>query len=84
MEPAGPYNIEMGYREPVALEAAQFQILALRRMTDGANLALALAASERSREMLRQALREVMPEASEQEVHARFLERMALCHKRIS
>ena len=31
-----------------------------------------------------QALREVMPEAPEQEVHARFLERMALCHKRIS
>ena len=84
MEPAGPYNGEMGYREPVALEAAQFQILALRRMTEGAKLSAALAASERSREMLRQALRAVMPGASEAELHARFLERMALCHKRTS
>ncbi|MEN3942341.1 hypothetical protein WJU23_13665 [Prosthecobacter sp. SYSU 5D2] len=53
-------------------KAAQMQIEALRRMTPGKRLSVALGWSQTLRTLILQQVRQEKPEASEQEVRALF------------
>jgi hypothetical protein len=54
----------------------------LRRMTPGQRLAKAMELSELSRSLTRAGLRERHPQASEDELHALYLERLDRCRSR--
>ena len=74
----------MGYGETVHPAAYQRQNAALAAMSDSEKLSRALDLSEWSRRMLRQALREAVPAATEEELQALYVARLSLCHKRNS
>ncbi len=54
----------------------------LRRMTPEQRIAKAFELSEMTRTLFRQGLRERFPDLPEDQFHALYLERLALCHNR--
>lgn len=55
---------------------------ALRAMTPERRLAKAFELSDTARGLFREGLRRRLPDLSEEEFHAIYLERLALCHNR--
>ena len=55
----------------------------LRRMTEAERLAKTVELTEMTRSLLRHGLAERFPEASADELHAMYLERLEQCRKRI-
>jgi hypothetical protein len=55
-------------------------LLALSRMTPAERLKIAFALSDRSKRLLKQAIRKRFPEKTEEELHQLFLERLDACH----
>jgi hypothetical protein len=58
------------------------QIEVLRRMTPEQRLLKALELGDWTRALLKQGLRQRFPQASEEEIHRIFLERMQKCYNR--
>ncbi len=54
----------------------------LRRMTPEQRIAKAFELSDMAKDLFRQGLRERFPDLPEDQFHALFLERLALCHNR--
>jgi hypothetical protein len=54
----------------------------LRRMTPAQRLAKAMELSELGKRLFRHGLRRRFPEATDQELHAIYLKRIAKCHNR--
>ncbi len=54
----------------------------LRRMTPEQRLLKAFELSDMTRNLFRQGLRERFPDLPEEQLHALYLERLALCHNR--
>jgi hypothetical protein len=70
--------------DPKGKSLEEIEILALRAMTPQKRLETAMHLSEMVRTLFREGLRQRFPEASEEELHRIYLERMELCHNRNS
>ncbi|HUG19295.1 MAG TPA: hypothetical protein VMM56_09980 [Planctomycetaceae bacterium] len=75
-------NVEISetLRDPKPRSNHREYLLALSRMTPAERLKIAFALSDRSKRLLKQAIRRRFPEKTEEEIHQLFLERLDACH----